>query len=175
MRTRRASVYGHGGFLCFLCENRWAQSVFRGWKPPGTPEKLYTSGAHRARPRFGPTLPVLEVVMRSLALRADRSVAIDVRAPVRIPGFWAGAVGGLLLPPPAGFATAPPPVKGPSANATTAAAVDAVSPDGAVAAGIWAAILWSRNPRSAPLTFEKQRRGKSLRSRGADDVGQMIQ
>lgn len=127
-------------------------------------------------PRFGLTLPVLEVAKRSLALRVDRSAAIDVRAPVRIPGFCAGAVGG-LPPPPAGFAPAAPPTKISAANATAAAvdAATAVSPEGvgddglvvaAVATGAGEEILWLRNPRVASLTYGKSVEGKGLEVQG---------
>lgn len=113
---------------------------------------------------------MLEVATRSFALRVDRSAAIDVRAPARNPGLCAGAVGGLPLPPPACFAAAPPSAKVAAAN-PTAATVDAVAAvfpesvgdDGSVATGAVATeaaevVLWSRNPRSAPLTFGGQRR-----------------
>lgn len=115
-----------------------------------------------------------------MALRVIRSIAVDVRAPVRSPGLCAGAVGGLPPPPPP-----PPPPPGlvdPTAAATetprfnvavnvSKASSFAVAPgavvgdDGrlvaamlaseAVAAGAGEAILWSRNPRAAPSTFGK--------------------
>lgn len=121
--------------------------------------------------------------MRSLVLRVDRSVATDVRAPVRIPGLCAGAVGGLPPPPPPGFAAAPPISTLSGANAAAAAAApavdDAVSPEGsdndglvvtgAVATRIGEAILKSRNPRSAFLTCGTAARG-GLKVCDAEDL-----
>lgn len=118
--------------------------------------------------------------MSSLALLVDRSTDTDVRAPVRTPGFCAGAVGGLPPPLPAGFAAPPPAGKGSpekdtaaGADSAAAAAAAAVSPEGAVVpflaaaaavvvvfvapatalAGAGERILWSRNPLATPLTL----------------------
>lgn len=126
-------------------------------------------GFHRFPSFYGLALPALAVPKSSLALRADRST-VDVLAPVRIPGLCAGAVGGL---PPAGLAAATPFTNDSTAVATvvdTAAAVAvrasladaewrlllvvvAPAPTGAGDDGVGVAILLSRNPLAASLTF----------------------
>lgn len=110
------------------------------------------------------TLPELAVPTSSFALRVDCSV-VDVLAPVRIPGFCAGAVGG--LPPPPASLPAPPPTSNESiATATADVSLDGESGGedddesllllvgvvGIGGVGAAVATLWSRNPLAAPST-----------------------
>lgn len=179
------------GVVVFMLSPELLPYFSRMTRPPPTspPAKLHAPENVEQTPvRAGLTLPELEVDKRSFALRVDRSCATDVRAPVRIPGLCAGAVGGLPPPPPACFAAAAPPtIKVSAANATAAVAVDvdAASPEGfgddgsvvtgAFAAGIGEAILWSRNPRSASLTCGNQRGRKGMTSSDPEPRPQRIE
>lgn len=179
------------GAVVFMLSPELLPYFSRMTRPPPTspPAKLHAlENVEQTPVRAGLTLPELEVDKRSFALRVDRSCATDVRAPVRIPGLCAGAVGGLPPPPPAGFAAAAPPtIKVSAANATAAVAfdVDAASPEGfgddgsvvtgAFAAGIGEAILWSRNPRSASLTCGNQRGRKGMTSSDPEPHPQRIE
>lgn len=91
---------------------------------------------------------------------------MDVLAPVRIPGFCAGAVGG-LPPPPAGLPAAPPTSNESIATATADVSLDGdsggedddeslllgVGVVGVGGFGAAVATLWSRNPLGAPSTY----------------------